>query len=309
MAMVLVLHGLGGVGFPDDRRLAAEPLLLPAMTWLHAVALVAVNVFILISGWFGIRPTRRGLCKYLFQSVFAWLVAYGVLLAAGVVGFSGKGLAECFYMGKAGWFVKSYLLLFLFSPVLNAFTQTASERSQRFVLLGFFTFQSLAGWWWDASGDIHRGFSVVSFFGLYLLAHYVRTFWSARLDQVPTWGFWLLFLGLSVLNCWEKNVPYSSPLLVAQSLCLLLAFSRWHFTARAVNALASGCFMVYLLHQYPPLGRYFSDTCALLFHDRALGEGSWLLVVFLAAVYAGSLLFDRLRLLCWQGLCRLFPSL
>ena len=45
-------------------------------------AIIGVNVFVLISGWFGIRTSLKGACKLLFQVFFIGLLTFGDGIAA-----------------------------------------------------------------------------------------------------------------------------------------------------------------------------------------------------------------------------------
>ena len=71
---------------------------------------ICVNVFILISGWFGLRPTIKGGGALIFQ-VFFWgalILILGVILN---VPLQLKSVLQVFYFGAAYWFIPAYLLL------------------------------------------------------------------------------------------------------------------------------------------------------------------------------------------------------
>ena len=114
----------------------SQPLVVHlGFSFVEMISIVAVNVFVLISGWFGIRPTMRGLGKFLYQCAFCCLVVDAVLWLVGTENLSFSMLFEAFTLQQTGWFVPSYLLLFLLSPVLNAYVEAADEPTQRRVLL------------------------------------------------------------------------------------------------------------------------------------------------------------------------------
>ena len=144
MFMVLLLHAVKSFHWPQGGFLMSQPLVVHlGFSFVEMISIVAVNVFVLISGWFGIRPTMRGLGKFLYQCVFCSLVVDAVLWAVGADKFGLLTLLKALLLSQTGWFVRSYLLLFLLSPVLNAFVQTADERAQRRVLIGLFLAQTI----------------------------------------------------------------------------------------------------------------------------------------------------------------------
>ena len=62
MIFILILHvDHLSFGFPSTQEIAASPFSAFLRTWLETIAVVAVNSFVLISGYFGIRYRWSGL--------------------------------------------------------------------------------------------------------------------------------------------------------------------------------------------------------------------------------------------------------
>lgn len=71
MIMILVLHAdFQSLGAPTRADIISSPITSTLKVFFEMVSIVAVNVFILISGWFGIRPSIKGFCKFAFQYLF-----------------------------------------------------------------------------------------------------------------------------------------------------------------------------------------------------------------------------------------------
>ena len=193
MFMVLLLHAVQSFQWPRGGFLMSQPLVVHlGFSFVEMISIVAVNVFVLISGWFGIRPTTRGLGKFLYQCVFCCLVVDAVLWAVGAGTPSFSMLFEAFTLQQTGWFVPSYLLLFLLSPVLIAYVETTDEPTQRRVLISLFVAQSVGAFVLKIFADFNYGYSLLSFACLYLLAQYVRRFQLQRLARLRS-GF----------SCWS----------------------------------------------------------------------------------------------------------
>lgn len=142
--------------------------------FLEAWTVVAVDIFVMISGWFGIRASWRGLSSFLFQCGFFFFGTASVMILLGQATLSPGLLLGCV---TGSWFVLSYTALYILSPVLNAFIRTASRRQMEWVLVLFFIFQTAYGTW-DTVPYINGGYSVFSFIGLYLLSSYLKTYVS-----------------------------------------------------------------------------------------------------------------------------------
>lgn len=72
MMMVLGLHAnFMGIGVPSPDKILSGPEILQVL--MQSLCIVAVNVFVMISGWFGIRPSVKGFCNFMGRSSL-WLV-------------------------------------------------------------------------------------------------------------------------------------------------------------------------------------------------------------------------------------------
>lgn len=130
MLGVLIVHAdFGALGEPTRAELLSTPTYTVIRTSLEAFAIVAVNVFVLISGWFGINFRWSSLCKLLFQCVFFFFGIYFICYIFGLVEIRPlKGVYMSLMLSENAWFVKSYLGMFLFAPVMNAFIESASKK-------------------------------------------------------------------------------------------------------------------------------------------------------------------------------------
>lgn len=83
MIMVLGLHAnFTALKSPSaDTILSIDGIL---RTYLEAICFVAVNTFVMISGWFGIKPTLKGFFNFIWQVVYL----VGILLVVGVIFFN-----------------------------------------------------------------------------------------------------------------------------------------------------------------------------------------------------------------------------
>ena len=315
MFMVLLLHAVQSFQWPSGGFLMSQPRLVHlGFSFVEMISVVAVNVFVLISGWFGIRPTTRGLGKFLYQCVFCCLVVDAVLWAVGAGTPSFSMLFEAFTLQQTGWFVPSYLLLFLLSPVLNAYVETTDEPTQRRVLISLFVAQSIGAFVLKIFADFNYGYSLLSFVCLYLLAQYVRRFQLQRLARLRSGFFLLIFFGVALLHVligsialfgfgskvFQQIILYSSPLVVLQALALLLYFTRQTLSSTLVNRIAAGSFAVYLIHQHPGARPFYASICQKAFMGASPALGAAALLLWLCVVYLVCVGVDELRRASWE---------
>lgn len=328
MLLVLVLHAdYHTLGAYEPAEFHSQPVPTATRLLVEQGALVCVNVFVLLSGWFGIRARARGVASLLFQYYF-----FGLLLFLALLGVDGHAdgdvwgvLLSVLNMNRF-WFVPAYLLLYLLAPALNAFVAQSSRRRLGRFLAVYYALLFVGGWMLDgAAGLFHDGYSPLAFVGLYLLARYVHlyvpawrrlrarhAFLAATLLVVlpATAELWLLRLAPGDVYFWwrQHNLSYLAPHVVACALFLLLGFARLRFTSPAVNRVAMSAFAVYLLHLHPYVEPCFQQVVRQVYQSFSGPLCLLLLALFLLGVFAAAVALDQLRLRCWRPLSRrLFP--
>lgn len=313
---VLIVHtDFGALGFPDKEELTATPLYSTIRTLIEFIAIVAVNVFVLISGWFGITFKWRGLCNLLFQCFFFFSVITFSLAALGKLDVTNWGaLYKCLMFSDNAWFVKCYIGMYIFAPIMNAFVESADRLIFKRVLICFFVFQSLYGWFSNGAAFIEEGYSAFSFMGLYLLARYIHIYqpeiakWSGKTDLFVYLAISIMsaviFMGSNLLDKPFFGIlmfKYTNPLTIAAAMHLLLAFTKWRFTSKVINSIAASCFAVYLMHFiiFPTYMRGWIQEIAEHYSGILEFLGLFLLLL---AFFGMAIAIDRIRLLLWNKL-------
>jgi len=265
MFMVLIRHAnFYALGMPSSGGNDFSQTQIFIMSCFEMFSDVGVNVFILISGYFGIKCTLESGLKFIFQCLFYSCGIFFVMYLSGYAKMDFLSLAECFYMRKINWFPKAYLCLFIFAPILNSFVENSNEKTLRNTLISFFLFQTLFGCISEATHFISLGYSTISFIGLYLLARYIRLYHLMMFKSSFIKNF-ALYLGCSLLLsilgyfclktghevAFYRLNAYCNPIVILNSVFLLLAFKELKFTSSFVNKIAASCFAVYLFHSNP----------------------------------------------------------
>ena len=176
MMMILVMHmDYGAFGLPTAESVENAPITTFGRIFVEHLCLVAVNVYVLISGWFGIRPKMKSFVRLMLQVAMYSIIITGAFLLLGKTTFKIGYVTDMLIIGKQYWFVVSYLLLYLVSPILNTFVKHCSKREFQWMLLVFFGFQFVYSWIFGLE-EFAGGYSALSFMGLYLLARYVKIY-------------------------------------------------------------------------------------------------------------------------------------
>lgn len=245
MLMVVALHAtFETFGYARASAVQAHPGSWLGIITTASACLGSVDLFVLITGWFGTTFRPKGALKLVLQvayisiimTLFAWLMDFKLPTK----------VMDYFRPLWSYWFVCSYLVLYLLTPVFNAFVEKSDERSLRHFLITFYVCVIPASFVFT---DLHNGFAAVPFMGLYLLGRYLRLYLAPRLEQVKPWKLlstWIACIAFMTLLVWGASmidqsyttaiiplyVSYTNPLLIIASASLLLFSHECTFKAR-----------------------------------------------------------------------------
>ena len=328
MFMVLLLHAnFVALGHPSPDDLTISPL-PSAFRWLiEGLSIASVNAFVLISGWFGIKATKKGTFKFIYQILFFLGGSYLIALCIGVLESPKHSLLHVFQLTPYDWFIKSYFVLMILSPLLNQF-KNLEEPIQRKLLLLFFGFEAVFGWIAGGSRFFVSGYGPLHLLGIYLLGQYMHyslipqekdSAFKAFLNKMlglnaVTNG--LLFLLCSVAiavmglldlkytgGSWSNTIlAYSNPLVVIASIYLFLTFARMRIkSSRFINWLGASSFAVYLLHCDPIVRQKFFIPFIQRIAENSAGIQEVLIIgAFLLILYLAACLIDQIRIFSWK---------
>ena len=65
MVLVLVVHACdASFGAPAKMQIAETPLISTVKLFMESIVIVCVNLFVLLSGWYGIKAKKNSLLKF-----------------------------------------------------------------------------------------------------------------------------------------------------------------------------------------------------------------------------------------------------
>ena len=317
MFLVLVVHAdFFSLGPPSNIEILESPFSSFARLFFESLSIGCVNMFVLLSGWYGIRPKINSFCSFIFQCAFFLFGIYAFCLLFHLSEFNIQGVMGCLLLLKWNWFIKAYLLLYIISPVLNSFVEFSTQKQYRNVLICFFIFQSIFSWIVNAAVFFESGYSTISFIGLYLLARFFAKYKETLVQydkKVYLFIFVIVtFIGTITAYLFGRfGIPYlpalifryDSPVVIMASLSLLIYFSKLHFHSKIINWIGASSFAVFLLHTSPNLcEQYFVPIVKKIYQQSdgllcILSIGSFLILIYLVAI-----LLDQIRKIMWHRL-------
>lgn len=307
MFLVLVVHAnFWALGRPTSLDMQMSPLASYTRFLIESLAIVCVNVFVLISGWFGIKPSVKGFSRFAFQCLFFLIGHYVVGLAIGTSRLDIKGIAGCFCLLSNHWFIKSYIGLYILAPILNAFVKVADKKQLKLLLIVFFLYQTIYGWS-GAAAFFVKGYSTMSFIGLYLLGRYLNLYGNTQ--STPPYVWICVYLTCGIVNTVLAPVvpfvdlyAYLSPVVIIASVSLFLGFVNLKIRPnKTINWIAASSFAIFLFHSNPNGMRYvFKNTIAMIYSSTDGILCLFTIGLFLLAISAVAIILDQIRILLWK---------
>lgn len=251
--LIVSMHILGNTF--HTRNLLNRELILAVNT----LGNTGVTLFILLSGYFGIRFNIRKLFKLIaaiwFYSVFSYILEVRCLQ----VPFTWAGLASSLVpvLSKKYWFMTCYVVLYCFSPYLNRLAAGLSRESFRRLLLiwGFFFAAAPTFLFFEIQNDTGKG--VINVILAYLIGQYIQTYGfpqkiKRHARKVLAGSLAAVFLFNSLLTAASGNIILrfardNNLLIIIASVTLFYLFTLRRFSSRTVNYLAGYVFALYLL--------------------------------------------------------------
>ena len=146
---------------------------------------IGVNLFVLITGYFGVTKTSfsvNKISKLIIQVSFYSVVLYSIccIIGAGIFGIRlfGEAALPMIFRSSDYWFFSVYLLLYLSAPFLNAAINRLGKRELCATILIFIFFFTIVPHFFGAINTVTSyGFSeLIWFYVMYLVGAYIRLY-------------------------------------------------------------------------------------------------------------------------------------
>lgn len=318
MFLVLINHsGYMSIDPPTNDEVFSDPMLTLVRYGSQSFSQICVDVFVLISGWFGIKARFSRIIEFLFQCYFICFVSYFVLLAVGLTTPMSIGGWVSFLVLDDLWFVCAYLLLYLMAPMVNMFIESMTQRQFQYFLLTFLTIQFLHGFviqvgWFD------KGMSPLTLMSLYMIGRYMRLY-PNRFTTMSRWIDVMIYLIVSasgaVLTFFSvrhgaegyRFFSHASPTIIVASVFFFLFFTKLSFKNRLVNWIAVSAFAAYVLNCEGHFWSFYLSTNHSWWESCTPSVYLVKTLLFDVAVFAVAIILDKIRIVVWHQIKCLMP--
>ena len=305
-----------------DGSEAVHPQVQKIMIFITRFFSFHVDLFVLITGYFGIKDNKRAVLKNIILCTI-YLVMFNLL---GV--FLGKSVDvwQVVFPISHGpwWFMQVYFLIVLVAPFMEKMFSTLSRKDWLAWIITVSAINIYFGHIHHVGTVFSHGFNLINMINVYSIGALIRFLKSRNYDAKCVW-FGIFFLGggkqqcifllalmaigyfagrFTYVNGFELNVwEYCSPIVIMISVVVFSMFQRLGIkTNKIISYFSSSAIGVYLITEYPPVRELLKQSFGLLYSLLCPNVYMGLLFIFAYAIalFIICTLIDKARLFSQQ---------
>ena len=279
MIMIVFLHYLSKGGLLRAENTSGIYHII--YYFIEALSIIAVNCYVLISGYFLIRSKFRWkkVLQLWLETLFYSIFIYIIIVVLGLKELDIKGIIKSLFpiITKEYWFINVYLVMYMLSPFLNKLISSMNKREYQKLLIILIICFSIISILPDAyTLDSSHGYGIIWFVCLYLIAGYIRIYDLPKKIKFNKNFYFLLIYFISAIivtigmlsldiigdflgkeNLMEKFIQYNNIFVLIESIALFMYFKQLNITnkklTKIIAFIAPLTLAVYLIHEQSQL--------------------------------------------------------
>lgn len=271
MFFIVFHHFMIHCAFPDYESDVLNDLdgALGVALVLNGFFCVAVNCFVLITGYYGLKFKLRGFLRLYLVCAFYSLIGYFVHLYVdnASIGRSILNYSLFALTNSKWWFINCYVVLLFSAPLLNVAINAMSKELYVKVLLLLTIVNVYFGFVGGAYCYNQYGYDVQQFVFIYVIGGYLRRFVDVDNFKLHRSKYLLVFVFCSiavglmaivetfVAHSELKAYYYCNPFIVVSAVSLFGYMLSFSFYNKTINRLAFGALAVYLFQEQYYIGQ------------------------------------------------------
>lgn len=226
---------------------------------IESFCIVAVNTFILITGYFTYERKKIKINKVF--NLFIILIFYNVCiyiiaLLTNITAFNLESLKEFVKTCTSGgaWFVINYIILYLLIPYINIIIKNISKKQFLTLIIISILFFSLWPTFISSTTVRDGGYGIINFIMLYLIGAYIAKY---NKNTRKAYIYFLVYIMMAIItylisiNIIKIHIfafSYNSIFNIIGSVSLFLVFSKIKMSSNIINKIAKHIFGIYIIH-------------------------------------------------------------
>ena len=229
--------------------------------FLNSLTASGVNLFLLISGWFGVRKIKTQIIRLILDCfIYSFITNILCIVFLGYPFSWNELFYSCIFTHN--WFVYAFIIFLLLSPIV----ERSLVQIDRKTLFHFVCLLTIVNVIIGFMGGMyrHNGYNAYNFIYLFVIGRYLHIISEEKkYIQFSKYSIigWILcalpltigFIVLTHYKEWDESFSqnyfgYNNPFIILSSIFLFMSFSTMKIKSKIVNLLAKSVFGIFLLH-------------------------------------------------------------
>ena len=222
---------------------------------VESFCIVAVNLFVLITGYF-MGSTKsiklNKVAKILFLAYFYGVILY---LVSVIIGANNFGYGEIFRainikLSDGYWYIKTYIILCLLAPFINVTLDSIDKKNHRLLIMILILFFSVWPSFFSEAPRNDQGYGIINFVLLYIIGNYIKKYIVLNKKYFVYLGGYIacsmITTFCSIFNLgeyWNYNFIFN----IIGAIFLFLTFLKIRIYSKLVNYISSFVLVVYIM--------------------------------------------------------------
>lgn len=309
--MVLVLHynnaGMGG----GLSNVIPNSFNYYFVNFTESYCIIAVNVFVLITGYFMINKDTVKISKIIKLFLLAILyntIFYILVVAKGKIDFNFSSINSLLKNMTSIWFIVIYSILYLLIPYINKMVKNINKKQYTILLFILLFFFSIWPTYWTTTPCKDFGYGIINFILLYLIGGYIKLYKDSYKNM-------LLFFSINIIGVlivfyqslhYNYALFYNNPFNIINAVSFFLIFKSIKLKHnKIINYAASFTFPIYIIHCNIYIGKTLYQT---IFHSYKYYYSKYIVVNTLVAIIGVYIICFTIELLRRIIMKRFFDS-
>lgn len=307
MIMIITLHTLGHGGALKNTNILSTNFF--GAHFLKSLAIVAVNCYVIISGFFGINSKfkLKKVIDLYIQVLFYSIIISLLFWLTGIESINTGSILKSIFpiTMQTWWFMSVYLVLYMLTPYINKLLKSLSFKEFNILLIILLFIFVI----WPSVPilkpiDNGCGYSLYSFILLYTVGAYISIFYKDRtFNKYALIVLYLLIstilaiVNVSISRLIGRSIGmynYNFILIFVSSIVLFLFFKEIKINNSFINKLSSLTLGVYLIHDHGYVREFIYNA---LGYDNYFNTSMFLLytIIVIVAIYISASAIEYIR--------------
>ena len=222
---------------------------------VESFCIIAVNVFVIITGYFSCKKNSIKISKVI--KLYTIAIFYGIVICAIVFWGTNQTLnlaliKQALHTIFSRWFVVIYCILYLLIPFINKLVLSITKKELEIILIiNAIVFYLWYTFFTDTTIQ-DGGYGIVNFINLYMIGAYIKLYKDDYSDNKKFMILYLLFTILTTAYSFftSKAWSYATIFNLISSVSIFMAFKNLKIkNSKIINFFATYTFEIYIIHQ------------------------------------------------------------